>query len=184
MYKSVKRPDKLRVIKYDYNTKGAIHMKNTEENQNVVNIETLIEMLDEKDNSSAYQSLQELERISDETGLAYVYTEKFIEMIGSAQYVIRVRGFRLFCKQAKWDNDYLLDENIDSALNILKDEKPTAVRQALAALPEVVRYKPELREIVNKAVSNINYMRYKETMHSLIAKDIKMILDLIKELSR
>ena len=37
-------------------------------------------------------------------------------------------------------------KNIDEALLILKDEKPTAVRQALAALAEIVTYKPELRE--------------------------------------
>ena len=101
-------------------------------------------------------------------------------MIKSDKYVLRVRGFRLFCRQARWDKDYILDENIDEALLILKDEKPTAVRQALAALAEIVAYKPELRETVKEAVSDLNYMKYKETMHSLIAKDIQDVLDRIK----
>jgi len=69
----------------------------------------------------------------------------------------------------------------DTALYILNDEKPTAVRQALAALSDVVRYKPDLRGTVKKAVSDINYLRHKETMHSLIAKDIGEVLSLIKE---
>ena len=47
---------------------------------------------------------------------------------------------------------------------------------------DIVRYKPDLREIVKKAVSDIDYLRYKETMHSLIAKDIEEVLSLIREL--
>ena len=149
--------------------------------KNTSDIELLIPMLEYKDTSAAYKALQELEQISDETGSIYVYIERFINMISSDKYVVRVRGFRLFCKQAKWDRDNILDENIDAALYILNDEKPTAVRQALAALSDVVRYKPDLRETVKKAVSNINYLRYKDTMHSLIAKDIQEVLGLIKE---
>lgn len=103
-------------------------------------------------------------------------------MISSDKYVSRVRGFRLFCRQAKWDKDFILDENIDTALNILNDEKPTAVRQALAAVVDIVGYKPDLREVVRKAVLDINYLRYKETMHSLLAKDVNTVLSLIREL--
>jgi len=150
--------------------------------KDISDIASLISMLEEKDTSVAYKALQELEQISDETGSIYAYIEKFVNMISSDKYVIRVRGFRLFCKQAKWDRDNILDENIDAALVILKDEKPTAVRQALAALSDIVRYKPYLRETVKKAVSDINYLRYMDTMHGLIAKDIQGVLSLLKEL--
>ena len=149
--------------------------------KNTYDIASLITMLEYKDTSIAYKALQELERISDETGSVYAHIEKFVNMIRSDKYVVRARGFRLFCKQAKWDRNNILDENIDAALHILNDEKPTAVRQALAALSDVVRYKPDLRETVKKAVYEINYLRYKDTMHSLIAKDIREVLDLIKE---
>lgn len=143
-------------------------------------ISKLLDMLQEKDTSIAYKALQELEQISDETGLLYPYIEKFVHMIKDDKYVIRVRGFRLFCKQAKWDIDNKIDKNIDSALCILSDSKPTAVRQALAALHDVVKYKPDLREVVCNAVSNINYLKYKETMNSLISKDIQQLLSLAR----
>lgn len=162
----------------------SMQMKNLEEYRKTLHAESLVVMLEEKDTSAAYKALQELEQISDETGLLYRYTEKFVNMINSDKYVIRVRGFRLFCKQAKWDKDFILDENIDAALHILQDEKPTAVRQALAAVLDIVRYKPDLREVVKKAVSDIDYQRYKETMHSLLAKDIDAALSLIRELSK
>lgn len=154
-----------------------VYKKNTSE------FASLISMLEDKDTSAAYKALLELEKISDETGAIYTYIEKFISMINSDKYVIRVLGFRLFCKQARWDRDNILDENIDFALYILNDEKPTAVRQALAALSDIVRYKPDLRETVKKNVTAINYLRYKDTMHSLIAKDIQEVLRLIKEVS-
>lgn len=147
---------------------------------NTSDLTSLISMLENKDTSAAYKALQELEKISDETGAIYGYIEKFVGMISSEKYVIRVRGFRLFCKQARWDREFIIDENFDAALHILSDEKPTAVRQALAALSDIVRYKPDLREVVKKAVSDINYLRYKDTMHSLIAKDIQGVLDLIR----
>lgn len=152
--------------------------------KNTSNIALWISMLEDKDISIAYKALQELERISEESGSIYAYIEKFVNMISSDKYVLRVRGFRLFCKQAKWDRDNILDENIDAALHILNDEKPTAVRQALAALSDVVRYKPELRQTVKKAVSAINYLRYKETMHSLLAKDMQKVLGLIQEVEK
>lgn len=160
-----------------------MQMKNLLKYREISDIESLVGMLEDKDTSAAYKALQELEWISDETGLVYIYTEKFVNMIKSDKYVIRVRGFRLLCKQAKWDSDNILDENIDTALHILNDGKPTAVRQALAALSDVVRYKPDLRETVKKAVSEINYLRYKDTMHGLIAKDISEVLSLIREVN-
>lgn len=159
-----------------------MQMKNLEEYRKAADIQLLIGMLEEKDTAKAYEALQKLEYISDATDLTYPYTDKFIEMISSDKYVLRVRGFRLFCRQAKWDKNFVLDENIDAALNILKDEKPTAVRQALKALLDIVRYKPDLRDVVKRAVSNLDYLQYKETMHSLLAKDINEVLSLIREL--
>lgn len=144
--------------------------------RDTASIPFMMEQLEGKDTSAGYKNLQELERISDETGLLYQYTDKFVQMINDDKYVIRVRGFRLFCKQAKWDADRKLDENIEIAMKILNDSKPTAVRQALAALHEVIHYKPMLREKIYKAALAIDIMKYKESMQSLIEKDIQSLL--------
>lgn len=139
-------------------------------------IDSLLALMHDTDNTAGYKALQELERISDETPLLYPYTDRFAAMISDENYAVRVRGIRLFCRQAKWDVDNKLDENIDAALKILRDPKPTAVRQALAALQYVVQYKDELRDVICAAASKIDYLRYKDTMHSLIAADIKELL--------
>lgn len=106
---------------------------------------------------------------------------EFIDMIKDKKYVIRVRGFRLFCKQAKWDKNNIINENIEDVLEILNDEKPTAIRQALEALKEIVTYKKELNPIIKEKVLKIDYFKYKETMHKLIFKDIENLLTLIEE---
>lgn len=139
-------------------------------------IEPLIAMLDGKDTAQAFTALKELEAIADKSALLYPYLDKFITMISAPEYVIRCRGFRLYCKQARWDNNNLMNNSITKALTILSDDKPTAVRQALAALHDVVLYKIELRAIIKAKVLAIDYLRYKETMHSLILKDIQSLL--------
>lgn len=70
----------------------------------------------------------------------------FLEMIDSNKYVIRVRGFRLLCKQAKWDSENKINEKIDKILSKLDDEKPTAVRLKLKAVHDVIIYKKDLNE--------------------------------------
>lgn len=146
-----------------------------------MDLEYSLNLLEDKDVSAAFQALKDLEELSDTSDVLYPHINKFISMIDSEKYVMRVRGFRLLCKQAKWDADNVIDRNLDFALNILNDEKPTAVRQALAALQDIVIYKNNLHEQVRQRVLAIDYLRYKDTMHSLIAKDIDALLKAMDE---
>ncbi|MGL4284468.1 low molecular weight protein-tyrosine-phosphatase [Eubacterium aggregans] len=139
-----------------------------------------LDLLEGKDNTTAYKDLQTLEQLSDEGGMLYPFTERFAAMVQDQCTDLRIRGFRLFCKQAKWDQDGLLDRYLPSALSILSDEKPTVVRQALAALEDVVRYQPKLREMVVQAIADIDDTPYPETMQPLIAKDVKALLEQIQ----
>lgn len=139
-------------------------------------LENLLCLLEDKDSAAAFETLKELERLSDTSDELYPYINKFLSLLDSESYVMRVRGFRLFCKQAKWDIDDVIEHKLDSALKILNDEKPTAVRQALTALHEVVRHKGKLHEKIRCKVLDIDFLRYKDTMHSLIAKDIDSLL--------
>ena len=141
-------------------------------------MDDILARLYDKDTSEGFKALTEAERFSDETGALYQYSRVFAEMVKSEKYVLRVRGFRLLCKQARWDTDRSLDESLEDSLCILNDEKPTAVRQALAALREVILYKPELRETVLRAANGIDIMRYKDSMQGLLAADIKRLSEL------
>lgn len=146
-----------------------------------MDVEELLVLLMDKDTQQAYGALQALEQISEQSDILYSYTRQFAAMVKSEQYMLRVRGFRLFCKQARWDKENVIDETIVQALTILQDEKPTAVRQALAALQEVVRYKPELWEPIGKAVGSVDVYRYKDSMRSLLEKDMQALLAQMKQ---
>ena len=61
-------------------------------------------------------------------------------------------------------------------LTELDDEKPTAVRQCLAALNYMLLFKVELVEKVRKKLVSIDITKYKDSMQPLIEKDIEGIL--------
>lgn len=137
----------------------------------------LLSMLTAKDTKQAYGAFLELERLSEETDDLYPFTEQFAEMVLDKAWAVRCRGFRLFCKQARWDGDGVIDRHLDRTLAILEDEKPTAVRQALAALLDMATYKPELWPVIRQRVEAMDWNRYKDSMAPLIQKDIQRLLD-------
>ena len=140
-------------------------------------LELLLSMLTAKDTKQGYGAFLELEHLSEESDDLYPYTERFAEMVSDRAWAVRCRGFRLFCKQARWDDDGVLDRCLERALAILEDEKPTAVRQALAALLDVVPYKRELWPVIRRRVEAMDLTRYKDSMAPLIQKDIQTLLN-------
>jgi len=140
-----------------------------------------IAMLYDKDSSLAYENLQELEELSEANSILYSYFDKFLNMLENEKYTIRVRGFRLLCKQAKWDEENKIDKKIDIILKTINDEKPTAVRQKLKALENIARYKKSLRPKIKDKVLSIDYLEFKDTMQNLIQKDIKNLLQIIED---
>lgn len=141
-------------------------------------IET-INILYDKDDKIAYHKLLELEEISCNSNELYKYFNEFIKMLNNEKSFIRVRGFRLICKQAKWDIDNLINSNINKILLELDNEKPTAVRQCLAALNNLLIYKPELLKIIQNKLDKIDLSKYKDTIKPLIKKDIQNIMNLL-----
>ena len=137
----------------------------------------LIERLKSKSPSEGYAALKELENISDTTGLLLPHMSAFADMVSSESYMLRVRGFRLLCRQARWDFDGAFDALLKRALRILNDEKPTAVRQALAALGEVLRFKPHMAEDIAAAAGNIDLAAYPESMRTLIEHDAEKLCE-------
>ena len=72
-----------------------------------------------------------------------------------------------------------MDRNLDRALTILEDEKPTAVRQALAALEELAPYKKTLWPVIRQRLEAMDPGRYKDTMAPLIEQDIRQLLEMM-----
>lgn len=135
-----------------------------------------IKNLYNEDNNSAYKTLLELETITTESNELYDYFNEFLKMLNNEKTFIRVRGFRLICSLAKWDNENKINKNIDIILKELEDEKGTAVRQCLEKLNLILMHKIELTDIIENKVRNLELSKYKESMQFLIKKDIDYIL--------
>ena len=135
-----------------------------------------IKLLYDKDSTVTYSNLLELEEISEYENTLYSYLNEFMAMLKSEKYGIRVRGFRLLCKQAKWDIDDKFNEVITEILFAVNDEKPTAVRQMLQYLTYIVLSKKELIGIIKETVLSIDCSRFKDTMRPLIEKDIQTLI--------
>ena len=135
------------------------------------------ENLYNEDNNSAYKTLLEIETISTESNELYNYFNDLLEMLNSEKTFVRVRGFRLICCLAKWDDKNKINKNIDIILKELEDEKGTSVRQCLEKLSLILMYKIELTEIIEDKISKLDLTKYKESMQYLIKKDIDYILE-------
>lgn len=136
-----------------------------------------IENLYNEDNNSAYKTLLELETITTESNELYSYFNDLLEMLNSEKTFIRVRGFRLICCLAKWDSENKINKNVDIILNELQDEKGTSVRQCLEKLNLILMYKIDLTEVIEDKIKNLDITKYKESMQTLIKKDIDYILE-------
>lgn len=64
-------------------------------------------------------------------------------------------------------------------LALLHDDKPLVVRQCLAALHEVVLYRPELGGAIKTELETMDLSKYKDSMSPLIKKDMEELLTLI-----
>lgn len=135
-----------------------------------------IKNLYNEDNNSAYKTLLELETITTESNELYNYFNEFLKMLNNEKTFIRVRGFRLICSLAKWDNENKINKNIDIILKELEDEKGTSVRQCLEKLNLILMHKIELTDIIENKVRNLELTKYNESMQFLIKKDIDYIL--------
>jgi hypothetical protein len=139
-----------------------------------------IEALLGKDTKEAYSNLLLLEQLSETTNKLYHYFYDFFEMIYSEKYAVRIRGYRLLCKQAKWDSENKINAISDELLTHIEDEKPTAIRQKIKSLEDIVPYKKELNDKIKQMVLSIDCSKFKDTMSPLIVKDIQNLVSLIE----
>ena len=149
---------------------------------NIMNIEEMVKELYGRNPKEAYNILLELEKISEENDFLYIFLNEFFQMLDNENTFIRIRGYRLFCKQAKWDKLNKINRMIDKVfLQIVTEEKPIALRQMIKALEDIIKNKSELRNKVKQKLLEIDCLKYKKSMHGIIENDIKNLSKIIEE---
>jgi len=144
-------------------------------------MEELIQNLYNPDNKIAYSALKELEKLSKDNNDVYKYFDTFVEMLDSENSYIRTRGIILISNNAKWDCENKLNKIIDKFLLHIEDDKPITARQCIKSLENIIKHKEELIPIINKRLLEINYLKYDDSMQSLIFKDVEKILELVEK---
>lgn len=139
----------------------------------------VIEALQDKDDKKAYALFKEIGARSAASDEYYSYFDDFLGLINAKSSYVRTRGFALCCAQARWDESGKLRKALPAMLALLHDDKPIMVRQCLAALHEVVLYRPELSEAIKVELETMDLSRHKDTMSPLIQKDMEELLKLI-----
>lgn len=134
-----------------------------------------------KDTKASYQLFLQMEQQAGDAPALFMEYSLYLEMLESKSSYQRVRGFRMLCAGAKWDTQGVIRENLPKILALLGDEKPTAVRQCLAALPALVTGRPELTEQVCEKVAGLDLSGCKDSMQPLIRRDAEAFLKQMAE---
>lgn len=140
------------------------------------NIEKLIGSLTDKNDKTAYECLKRLLAESGQSNAVYFHFDTLAGMINAANSYFRTRAMLLIAANARWDTDNKIDEIIDLYLKHIMDEKPITARQIIRALPEIAKYKPDLRNDICDALSKADLEKHPGTMQSLIKRDIAAAL--------
>lgn len=143
-------------------------------------IAELVELLKAKDEKKAYQSFKELEKESADSDNVYPFFDFFAEMTEDENSYVRTRGLLLIAANARWDTENKIDEIIDSCLRHIEDERPITSRQFIKALPSIAKWKPNLGDCIVESLEKANPGIYRESMSSLVVKDIAWALTQIR----
>lgn len=135
-----------------------------------------INILKDKDDDVAYTFTKQIIDQSKQSNKYYEYLLDVAELLNDSKSYVRTRAFMICCAQARWDIDNKLEEIFPLMMMLLHDDKPTVVRKCISALKEVFKYKPDLINRIKEELMNIDLGKYKESMISLIKKDIDELL--------
>lgn len=138
----------------------------------MVSIFELVTGLEDKKNTYACCCMKQLEEESSISNSVYEYMDKFISMLDNENSYVRNRALTLISANSKWDKENKINNSIMKILDHISDEKPITSRTCIKGLPYIVENKPELLEIICKALKNANTQKYADSMRGLVESDI------------
>lgn len=155
-----------------------MEIKNSNKTINPVYIEysDFFSLLQGKDDDLAYQLTKRIIEESKDSDIYYKYFDDIAYLLDNNKSYIRTRAFMLCCALAKWDKDSKVKAILPNMLRLYHDEKPTVVRQCLNASKQLVEYLPKTGNQIKEEISKIDLNKYKDSMVSLIQKDIDELI--------
>lgn len=144
-----------------------------------MNKKLILQKLTDKDDKAAYEYAKKINIESAKSDKYLCMISMFADMLQDKSSFVRARFFILICAQARWANEGQIESVFDQMKVLLNDPKPTVVRQCLNAMHELVLYRPGMSDAVKEALLNIDISQYKDSMSSLIKKDIDELIKIV-----
>ena len=129
-------------------------------------------MLTAKDDKYACALADKIISESRETDEWYEYFDDFASLLDHPKSLVRNRALYILAANAQWDDDNRFDAIIANFLTYITDEKPITARQCVKALAQVGLAKPQYIPRILSCLKSADLSKYKDSMRSLIEKDI------------
>lgn len=133
----------------------------------------IISELTSKDDKYAWEFAERIISESQKTDMWYEYFDDFAVLLNHPSSLVRNRELLILAANAKWDIENRFAYILSSFLTHITDEKPITSRQCIKALIQVGKSKPQYIPTILSAFHSADLSKYKESMCSLIKKDIE-----------
>lgn len=143
----------------------------------------LIEILTSKDNKSTYRSFCEIISLSEKSNEFYPYFDSVIILMENKNSGVRIRTLTFLIINSEWDTDNKTDEIFPLILKHINDTNAIVSRKCIGLMPTLAQNKPYIIPDIINSLYKCNTDIYKESMASLITRDIKASLNKIKKIT-
>lgn len=140
----------------------------------------IIAALTSKNNKFACAYAENIISESHETDTWYDCFYEFAALLNHSNSLVRNRALFILAANAQWDDENRFDDIMSEYLLHITDEKPITARQCIKALAEVGQAKSQLIPKILEALYDADLSCYKESMRSLIEKDINATIRMLK----
>ncbi len=140
----------------------------------------IIAALTSKDNKYACAYAENIISESHKTDMWYDCFHDFASLLDNPNSLVRNRVLHILAANAQWDDENKFNSIMPEYLSHITDEKPITARQCIQALADVGQAKPQLIPEILEALNCADLSRYKESMRSLIEKDIQKTIEILK----
>lgn len=134
--------------------------------------EHILSELTSKNDRYAWAMTEKIVSESQETDQWYECFDDFAALLSHPKSLVRNRGFALLAANVQWDDENRFDAYISAFLSHITDEKPISARQCIQALAQIGKVKPKYIPQILTALRNAELSKYKDSMRSLIEKDM------------
>ena len=144
-------------------------------------MQDIITELTAKDDKYACYVANKIILDSQDSGKWYEYFDTFASLLTHPKSLVRNRILYILAANAQWDDENRFDAILEDYLYHVTDDKPITARQCIKALVQVGKAKPQYIPRILSCFHDADLSKYKDSMRSLIEKDMEETERLLSE---